>query len=334
MTRKKQVEIKTLRDNDPSTCVDPEKAAQLMSSPEWNLHFLQGLCPPNILHDAATRISIAANDIIPDVPDPGGHPICALESLEVIYETNIETEEDIYDEYGNSLYYTLRNTKPVNKIVELTYSKLDFIKAVFTHPDAMEEAKNLVEFLEAVHKLMQKKIALAETMGLKEEMEKFKCADEAICMVEFTGDIDRDAKQLFFERKITPDEFRIAMRSAFMLDRQATEKINQAEEGTFHPQPEQKKKRRRYYPHDSEALETLREAERRSKSDKYQNLSRKEILKSMISEDTKNRTYRNRILKGKKKNGAWEYSHERAEEKELKNWERYFSAYLHRDSNG
>ncbi len=331
MARKRKAKIKTARDTDSNACVDMERVMQLMDSPEWNLHFLQGLCPPSRLHDAATRISIVANDIVPDVPDLDGHPICTLESLEVFYETRIE--EDVHDECSNPFYFTVQNTITVGKIAELTYSKINSIKAIFAHPDAMEEARSLVEFLEATHRLMQKKIALAKVMGLKDAMAKFLCADEVICMVEFSGDIDQDAKQLFLGRKITPDEFRAAMRRAFVLDRQATKEINQSEEETHRHQSIQKKKRCRY-PKDTEALETLREAERRSKSNKYKNFSRKEILRSMIAENTKNKIYRLRILKGIKKGDVWEYSHERSEEKELRNWERYFSAYLHRDTNG
>lgn len=263
-----------------------------------------------------------------------------LPKLENIMVPNVL---DVEDEDGTSLSNIpifkniITNKLSLIEIVDKVFSKLEMLKAAWPHQDAIERARNaaqeFVRFLFAVYKLGQEKITQAKALGRMETAAKLEKAYKDFCMIELTGDIDTDAKRLFLERKITPDEFHAAMRRTFVLDRQATKEINQSkEEETFQPEPKQKKKLRRYYPHDPEALETLREAERRSKSDKYQNLSRKEILQSMISEDTKNRTYRNRILKGKKKNGAWEYSYERAEEKEVRNWERYFSAYLYRDT--
>ena len=157
---------------------------------------------------ARLAISNAAYDIFPEAHDAEVHPVPALESLEV----NSEKQ------------FTL------SRISEQTFCILKHISEVWPHPNAVERLKNLanemVQLLYAAREFGRKKIELATTMKRKDAAEKLKKAYKNFCMIDLTGDIDTDAKHLFLEQRITPDGFRAAMRRAFMLDRQATEKIN------------------------------------------------------------------------------------------------------------
>ena len=157
-------------------------------------------------------ISNAANDIIPEAHDAAAHPVPALESLEV----NSERQ------------FTL------SRIFEQTVCILKRISEVWPHPKAVDRLKNLanelVQLLCAAQEFERKKIELAITMNYKSAAAKIEKAYKNFCMIELTGDIDTDTKRLFLERKITPDDFRAAMRRAFMLDRQATEEINSGSE--------------------------------------------------------------------------------------------------------
>ena len=157
---------------------------------------------------ARLAISNAADDIIPEANDVEAHPVPALESLEV----NSEKQ------------FTL------SRISEQSCCILKHIREVWPHPKAVERLKNfaneLVQLLYAVKEFGHKKIELATTMKRNDAAAKLEKAYKDFCMIDLSGDIDTDAKQLFLEQKINPDEFRAALRRAFVLDRQATEKIN------------------------------------------------------------------------------------------------------------
>ncbi len=258
-------------------------------------------------------------------------------NLPKLEEITIPHVLDVEDEDGTSLgnipifENVLTKRLTLFEIADKVFSKLEKLKAAWPHQDAVERVKNtakeFVRFLLAVYKLEQEKITQAKALGCIETATKLEKAYKDFCIIELTGDIDTDAKRLFLERKITPDEFRVAMRRAFSLDRQATEKINQTEEGTFQPQPEQKKKRSPRYPKDKEALKVLEEAKRRYESDAYENYSLAEVISKMVNEDT---NYTARILHGKLKgkDGGREQVKSQDREKAIETWGKYLSAYI------
>ena len=254
-------------------------------------------------------ISNAADDIIPEVHDAEAHPVPALESLEV----------------NSEIQFTL------DRISEQTFCILKHISEVWPHPKAVERLKNLanelVQLLYAMKEFGHKKIELATTMKRKNAAAKLEKAYGDSCMIGLAGDINTDAKRMFLEQKITPDEFRAAMRRAFLLDRQATKEINQSEEETPQPQPKQKKKPRPRYPKDEEARRILKEAKRRYESNTYANCSHAEVIKRMMDEHT---NFEARILNGKLKgkNGGREQVKSKDREKAIATWGKYLSAYI------
>ena len=183
-----------------------------------------GLCNPNDLPEsiavcealfgidelfyARIAITSATDNIVPEAPDLEHYPVPSLESLEVNSERQFT----------------------ISSITEQTFCKLKDIKEVWPHPKAVERlealAKELVQLLNAARELGDRKIALANTMKLKKAAAKLTQAYKTLCMIELAGDIEKDAEQLFLEKRITPDDFRAAMRTAFKLDRDATREIN------------------------------------------------------------------------------------------------------------
>lgn len=160
---------------------------------------------------AAVAIDSAAEAIIPDVPDVKSNPIPVLESIEVDPVGPIELQQ----------------------VVKQIFGKLKMIEEVWPHPEAVKSLKSfaekLVVLLWSVRKLGQKKIALANVMNLHETAKKFQDAYKKFCIVELTEDGHEDARRLFVERRITPDEFKNTVCSAFRLDSVATKEINSFE---------------------------------------------------------------------------------------------------------
>ena len=164
-------------------------------------------------------ISDAANDIVPDEePDIEKHPIPELESLRIVYSVSPMSV------WGEPQEFTM------SEVSERIFNTLKMLKDVWPHPKAVRRlkdvARKLVGLLNEAKELGRKKIELAHAMKRKDAAAKMEKAYDSLCMTDLTGDIDTDAKRLFLERKITPDEFHAAMRRAFVLDRQATKEIN------------------------------------------------------------------------------------------------------------
>lgn len=286
------------------------------------LDCIDTLYPSEILSSAQRTISDATKGI--NLPK--------LENIKVAHVLDVE------DEDGTSLsnipifenVFTKRLT--LFELADNVFSKLERLKAAWPHQDAVERVKNtakeFVRFLLAVYKMGQEKITQAKALGRIETAAKLEKAYKDFCMIELTGDIDTDAKRLFLGQKITHDEFRTAMRRAFVLDSQATETINQSKEkATPQPQPKQKKKPRPRYPTDEEALKILKEAKRRYESDAYANCSLAEVIKRMMDQHT---NFEGRILKGKLKgkNGGREQVKSKDREKAIATWGKYLSAYI------
>ena len=177
---------------------------------------------PALLLDAAREITFAADEIVPGAPDIENHPVQALEIL------NICTDEIGLD--GGRCLVPLKNILDENPFHCNLYKTLKWITAAWPLPEVVKQLKdltpNMIRLLMAAQKLGRKKVELAETMKLKESSAKLTKAYKTFCMIELTGDIEKDAEQLFLEKRITPDDFRVAMRSAFKLDRDATKEIN------------------------------------------------------------------------------------------------------------
>lgn len=171
---------------------------------------------------AAEEISSKSRDIVPEAPDVKRHPVPSLnfrfstgERSPYSYEMIEVSFDDLLDD---------------NPISPNLFRNLLMFAIAWPHPQAVEQLKKLapivIQLLMAVHRFLLKKIALAKTMGLKRASKKLEEADMVLCMIEFSGDINKDAQQLFLAKKMSPNDFRIAIRKAFMLDRQATEEIN------------------------------------------------------------------------------------------------------------
>lgn len=202
--------------------VDELDRLEFLDDPEYFLKDINMLSP-HLLVEAANCISRKANEIVLESPNLQDHPVPVLEKL------NVYT--DMYSPYtGGMIVYAL--TELLDREI---YYALRWIAAAGPLPDPMKKLKDigpkLIRLLMAGVKFCTKKIALAKTFGLKSAAKKLEDARKEFRMIELTGNIDTDAKQLFLERKITTADFRAAMNRAFMLDRQATEDINSRGDG-------------------------------------------------------------------------------------------------------
>lgn len=220
MARKKKTNRKAMRakQSDPwETWCDPVPNADAQSQSGFKCLIDDSECPFDQI-ELSNAIFDVANDIVPEVPDIKKHPIPELESLHAGYSVGIMSR------YGDATEYT------TGEISERIFKTLKIFREVWPYPKAVKRlkdlSKKLVHLLNAGHGLTRKKLDLANTMGLKDSAAKLEQADRKLCMIELSGNIEKDAKQLFLVRKITPEEFHIAMRSALKLDREATEEIN------------------------------------------------------------------------------------------------------------
>ena len=181
---------------------------------------------------ATDEITSKSRDIVPEVPDVKHHPVPSLnfnfytgERSTYSYDPIMIFLDDLLDDSTHS---------------PNLFRNLLMFAIAWPHPQAVEQLKKLapivIQLLMAAHRFLLKKIALAKTMGLKRAAKKLEDADKNFCMIDLTGNIDKDAEQLFLVKKITPDAFRAAMRSAFKLDREATDEINGVENATPTPQ--------------------------------------------------------------------------------------------------
>lgn len=172
---------------------------------------------------AAEEISYKSRDVVPEVPDVKHHPV---PSLNFRFSTG-ERSRYSYEMIEVSLADLLDDT-PYHS--QNLFHNLVMFAIAWPHPQAVEQLKKLapivIQLLMAIHRFLQKKIAQAKTMGLRRAAKKLEDADRALCVIEFSGDNNKDAEQLFLVKKMTPYDFRIAIRKAFMLDREATEEIN------------------------------------------------------------------------------------------------------------
>lgn len=179
--------------------------------------------PVKRLRFARNTILDAADEMVVGAFDAYAYPCEALGFLEVkTDELDIDQKGYVRNEWS---YFLLEDI-----LDRQVFETMRNIAVTGAHPKAVRKLKelapSLIRILLAARKLLGKKMELATKLGLNETAQKLGKACEEFCMIELTGDIDTDAKRLFLERKITPDEFRAAMRRAFMLDRQATEEIN------------------------------------------------------------------------------------------------------------
>ncbi len=172
---------------------------------------------------AKDEINQAADEIVLETFDAKDYPVYELATLE------FKTNEYELDEDGTYIigYKSFSVGELLDEQLFITLKRIAIVGGL---PETLEVfrdlAPRLIRLLMAGRKFFTKKIALANAMGLTETAEKLERACKEFCMIELTCDIDADAKRLFLERKITPDEFRVAMRRAFKLDGQATEEIN------------------------------------------------------------------------------------------------------------
>ena len=285
------------------------------------LDFVETLYPSEILSSAQRTISDATKGI--NLPK--------LENIMVPYVLDVEDEDGTRLSDIPLFENALTKRLTLIEIADKVFSNLEMLKKAWPHQDAVERAKKtaqeFVRFLFSVYKLEQDKITQAKAQGNIEAVAKLEKAYKDFCIINLTGDIDTDAKLLFLEQKITPDEFRAAMRRAFVLDRQATETINQPKEETHQLKPQQKKKLRQRYPNDEEALKLLTEAKRRYESKAYANCSHAEVIRRMMDEGT---NFEARILNGKLKgkNGGREQVKPADREKAIATWGKYLSAYI------
>ena len=175
------------------------------------------------LLDAKDVVNQAADEIVVEAFDAKDYPVYELATL------MFETKEYEYDKEGIYIigYKAFSAGELLDKQLFITLKRIAIVGGL---PEILEElrdlAPRLIRLLMAVKKFYMRKIALANAMGLTATAKKLERACKEFCMIELTGDIDTDAKRLFLERKITPDEFRAAMRLSFRLDSQATEEIN------------------------------------------------------------------------------------------------------------
>ena len=211
----------------------PEVRQEFERAPTEYLESMRESCVAKYLLEAADEISDKSREILPEVPDVKAHPIPAFEYL------RIYTGEVSYYT-GDQVVVLLPQLLEDNPFHCNLFRNLLMLAVAWPHKQAVNQLKelapNVIRFLMAAHRFLQKKIALANTMGLKRTVKKLENADKSLCMIELTGDMDKDAKQLFLVKRITPDDFRIAMRSAFKLDREATVEINNGEQTAPLPQ--------------------------------------------------------------------------------------------------
>lgn len=196
-------------------------------SVEDHFALMEMFFPSKTLHSAEYTISKAAKEAT----------IPKLEAIQVANTLDIECDDTRISAPA------LMPRLPLFDVVDKVFAKLEEIKKAWPHPAAVERlktvAKDFVRLLLAVQGLGKEKIAQAKADGRTDAVKKLEKAYKDFCMIDLTGDIDKDAEQLFLVKKITPDAFRAAMRSAFKLDREATDEINGAVNAM--PTPQQPK---------------------------------------------------------------------------------------------
>ena len=193
-----------------------------LESIDDRLSAMRGSSVVDCIRAAIDDISVAARNIVPEVPNYQKYPADSLEDLKIY------TDECDMD--GGRRVVPLKNLLDENPFHENLSRHLEKISEAWPHEDAVEQLKRLsnqlIPLLYAVRSFGRKKIALAKNMGLVTAVEQLEKAYDSFCMIELTDDIEEDARRLFIERKITPYEFRVAICWAFELDREATKKIN------------------------------------------------------------------------------------------------------------
>ncbi len=178
------------------------------------------------LRNARDVVSEEADEIDSETFDAKEKPVKNLAELE------FKTGEYNKDQFGTYIDednpYEIRSVRYF--LDKRLFRVLKRISVVDALPEAMEKLKDLahtlIGLLMAGRKFFTKKIELANAIELESAAEKLEDARKKFCMIELTGDIDKDAKRLFLERHITPNEFRAAMLRALKLDWDATEEIN------------------------------------------------------------------------------------------------------------
>ena len=193
-----------------------------LESIDDRLSAMRGSSVVDCIRAAIDDISVAARNIVPEVPNYQKYSVDSLEDL------RIYTDECDMD--GGRRVVPLKNLLDENPFHENLSRHIEKISEAWPHEDAVEQLKRLsdqlIPFLYAVRSFGRKKIALAKNMGLVTAVEQLEKAYDSFCMIELTDDIEEDARRLFIERKITPYEFRVAICWAFELDREATEELN------------------------------------------------------------------------------------------------------------
>ena len=202
-------------------------AERLGMSVEDHLALMEKFFPSKTLHSAEYTISKAAKEAT----------IPKLEAIQVANTLDIECDDTRISAPA------LMPRLPLFDVVDKVFAKLEEIKKAWPHPAAVERlktvAKDFVRLLLAVQGLGKEKIAQAKADGRTDAVKKLEKAYKDFCMIDLTGDIDKDAEQLFLVKKITSDAFRAAMRRAFKLDREATDEINGVGNATLTPKPQQ-----------------------------------------------------------------------------------------------
>ena len=196
------------------------------------------------LRNARGVVSEVADEIDSGTFDAKEHPVEELAELEFkTGEYNTEPFGIFIDK--NDPYETWSVSYLLEKRLFKVLKRISVVGAL---PEAMEKLKDLapelIYLLMAGRKFFTKKIELANAIGHTAVVEKLENARKEFCMIELTGDIETDAERLFFAKKNMPDTFHAAMRSAFKLDREATDEINGV---AIRQQP--KRKRLRHIPY-------------------------------------------------------------------------------------
>ena len=195
------------------------------------LNLCENFYPSRVLESARHTITRATKEI----------KIPKLEDLTFDY-----VNDDLEDEDGTRysdipiLRSAFTHRLSISDATDKVFAKLKMIRDAGPYKVVGErlrkEAGEFIRFLLDVQKFEREKIAQAKAGGRGNTAAKLGEAYKVFCMIELTGDINNDAEQLFLVRKITAAEFRVAMRRAFKLDREATDEINNDEQAAPPPQ--------------------------------------------------------------------------------------------------
>lgn len=208
---------------------DPKE--RLYLSIDDYLEICESSYPSIILESAREAISNATKEI----------KIPKLEDLTFDY-VNDDSESEDGTRYSDIplLRSALTHRLSISDATDKVFAKLEMIRAAGPYEAVgarlKKEAGEFIRFLLDVQKFGREKIAQAMADGHDKAAAKLENAYNTFCVIQLTGDIYKDAEQLFLVRQITPEDFRVAMRRAFKLDREATSEINNGKQAAPPPQ--------------------------------------------------------------------------------------------------